>query len=292
MMKKTTPLLAALGLSVATLPAAAAGLQSFVFGSQGSQPTSLVFDSLNQTEFLENEFNLGGINGAGTDIQLPVIGPDGIPTGEMKFVEPLQVGDALEGYVLFPSVTLNGGIEQSTASDFQLTGEYLLEVTGVADGIAQLDGFFNIFEDRTDGTSNPGGFTEAAFPNEDNFLDGQLLGSWDVTGSFNAQSISVDGVVPSSVRGIVAESVTLGAVLSLVGSFNSEEDSLLSEAGAITVSYNQLGPLDSKEDFGIFAHGGEGAVAFSTTVVPVPAAVWLFGSALLGLVGFKRKKTV
>ncbi len=27
-----------------------------------------------------------------------------------------------------------------------------------------------------------------------------------------------------------------------------------------------------------------------TSSVPVPAAAWLFGSALIGLVGFKRKK--
>jgi hypothetical protein len=26
-----------------------------------------------------------------------------------------------------------------------------------------------------------------------------------------------------------------------------------------------------------------------STVVPVPAAVWLFGTALLGLIGFRRK---
>jgi hypothetical protein len=29
---------------------------------------------------------------------------------------------------------------------------------------------------------------------------------------------------------------------------------------------------------------------FSDIIVPVPAAAWLFGSALIGLVGFKRKK--
>ncbi|MCW9006033.1 MAG: VPLPA-CTERM sorting domain-containing protein [Gammaproteobacteria bacterium] len=29
-----------------------------------------------------------------------------------------------------------------------------------------------------------------------------------------------------------------------------------------------------------------------TTVVPVPAAVWLFGSGLIGLAGFARRKKV
>jgi hypothetical protein len=32
------------------------------------------------------------------------------------------------------------------------------------------------------------------------------------------------------------------------------------------------------------------SVAFTATVVPVPAAAWLFGSALLGLAGLKRRK--
>ena len=35
---------------------------------------------------------------------------------------------------------------------------------------------------------------------------------------------------------------------------------------------------------------GIGEVAFSTSAVPIPAAVWLFGSGLLGLVGMARRK--
>ena len=35
--------------------------------------------------------------------------------------------------------------------------------------------------------------------------------------------------------------------------------------------------------------GGEGC-GVSTAVVPIPAAAWLFGSALIGLAGIKRKK--
>ena len=40
---------------------------------------------------------------------------------------------------------------------------------------------------------------------------------------------------------------------------------------------------------GDFATGS--ITAFSATVVPVPAAVWLFGSGLVGLIGFARRKT-
>ena len=53
---------------------------------------------------------------------------------------------------------------------------------------------------------------------------------------------------------------------------------------------------DSSEHIGVNAvafysvpHTGE--IVFATaTVVPVPAAVWLFGSGLIGLVGFARRK--
>jgi hypothetical protein len=40
---------------------------------------------------------------------------------------------------------------------------------------------------------------------------------------------------------------------------------------------------------GDFATGS--ITAFSATVVPVPAAVWVFGSGLLGLIGVARRKT-
>lgn len=46
---------------------------------------------------------------------------------------------------------------------------------------------------------------------------------------------------------------------------------------------------------GAFTGGGGGAAffddaSFSTAVVPVPAAVWLFGSGLLGLIGVARRR--
>ena len=37
--------------------------------------------------------------------------------------------------------------------------------------------------------------------------------------------------------------------------------------------------------------GNQADINVSVSSVPVPAAVWLFGSALLGLTGLKRKST-
>jgi len=35
---------------------------------------------------------------------------------------------------------------------------------------------------------------------------------------------------------------------------------------------------------------GIGEVAFSISAVPIPAAIWIFGSSLLGLFGMARRK--
>jgi hypothetical protein len=37
--------------------------------------------------------------------------------------------------------------------------------------------------------------------------------------------------------------------------------------------------------------GGSGAIRVEANAVPLPAAVWLFGSALVGFIGFGRRKT-
>lgn len=101
--------------------------------------------------------------------------------------------------------------------------------------------------------------------------------------------------------GAMAALVGINAVLSEEGnvSLNSEVDGFSS---AIYIVYNASG---SGSLGGIFGGVGDGEgwgqtpleadsqnrVAFSqVSAVPLPAAAWLFGSALIGLAGFKRKK--
>lgn len=53
-----------------------------------------------------------------------------------------------------------------------------------------------------------------------------------------------------------------------------------------SITFDLIGPLS-------FTHSGtikEWKIDINTTTVPVPAAVWLFGSGLLGLVGLSRRK--
>ncbi len=39
-----------------------------------------------------------------------------------------------------------------------------------------------------------------------------------------------------------------------------------------------------------FSNVSGSGCSFDTSVVPIPAAVWLFGSGLLGLIGFSKRK--
>ena len=58
---------------------------------------------------------------------------------------------------------------------------------------------------------------------------------------------------------------------------------------SITVAGFDILGIDSDNLFGSLTYAEDGG-ADGPNPVPVPAAVWLFGSALLGLVGFNRRK--
>lgn len=53
---------------------------------------------------------------------------------------------------------------------------------------------------------------------------------------------------------------------------------------SILTTYASPGVAQDAEKFGTVEY------TLSASEVPVPATVWLFGSALVGLLGFKRKK--
>jgi len=65
-----------------------------------------------------------------------------------------------------------------------------------------------------------------------------------------------------------------------------------SNTSSFTLDYSAKVPQKDPSNFGgvPYALHLEGHVSSTPTVVPVPAAVWLFGSGLLGLVGIARRK--
>ena len=86
----------------------------------------------------------------------------------------------------------------------------------------------------------------------------------------------------------VDKGVDIGAGLSVTG--QNTATNIENAAGSISTG----GPFDLMSvtvAFGLTAQTGVGMSGFvEQTPVPVPAAVWLFGSGLLGLVGIARRK--
>lgn len=140
---------------------------------------------------------------------------------------------------------------------------------------------------------------------------------YDVT--FNLQSVAVEvyGIFPGTffpftnqtdagdARTAVADELdTAGATtIGVVGGgatsdvFNIGYDSFILGTGDgiqsvnVARAINETGSTWDFADFNQFTYNfDERAWAEFTTVVPVPAAVWLFGSGLLGLIGMARRK--
>lgn len=65
--------------------------------------------------------------------------------------------------------------------------------------------------------------------------------------------------------------------------------SLLTLAGTGTISGNAFDPTPT--EWSLSANATGGSYSMTIAAVPVPAAVWLFGSGLLGLIAVARRKT-
>ena len=98
---------------------------------------------------------------------------------------------------------------------------------------------------------------------------------------------SADGINFFSIGSEAGDfSVSCSPTLPCVSGFDLATAGLLSASifrltvsGAVVTGFPQAYDFDTLE-----------AVNFSTSAVPVPAAVWLFGTALLGLIGFGKRK--
>jgi len=85
-----------------------------------------------------------------------------------------------------------------------------------------------------------------------------------------------------------------GPTISLVAFGLTEVDyfATVGTNGATVDFSSFLGATNSFDDIDNFSLFGDWRTTIEITAVPVPAAVWLFGSGLLGLAGFARKKKV
>jgi len=131
------------------------------------------------------------------------------------------------------------------------------------------------------GTSGTGDFTsvyfglEATSPN-----DGSSPGSIFSTSSFSFKPFSsVDDVL--AIGGWQLDLTSLAII--------DQTSSLLTFEGTGFLS-NLGNPFESTAATWTFSAQTGSSYSMSITAVPLPAAVWLFGSGLIGLVGLARKK--
>ena len=74
----------------------------------------------------------------------------------------------------------------------------------------------------------------------------------------------------------------------MAADFHSVTDDITASGGVLTLLVTDIGGFTFTENWS--RSGSEPVANGQWTVVPVPAAVWLFGSGLLGLVGMARRK--
>ncbi|MES2637070.1 MAG: VPLPA-CTERM sorting domain-containing protein [Pseudomonadota bacterium] len=110
-------------------------------------------------------------------------------------------------------------------------------------------------------------------PSNSNLPEGENL---DPDFTTDASAVRVTG------RGQVGSSLDLGESLLLTAMLNADADILaLLDSGALRIGLHVQG----------FASGGSDSyVNTPPNAVPLPAAGWLFGSALIGLMGLSRRK--
>jgi hypothetical protein len=94
-----------------------------------------------------------------------------------------------------------------------------------------------------------------------------------------SQTYEVNGVIPS---GTILGSFVLSAVALGIAPDDEVSDLLL--ASGLAVGANVFDPVT-----GTTVAGNVG-VNFDAQTVPIPAAIWLFGTGLLGLIGISRRK--
>jgi len=173
-----------------------------------------------------------------------------------------------------------------------LMGATGVDVNGTLYDVSFLDGTCIELYNGCDGN------TDFPFTNPADLNDGVLLGAAmqalldqvfidSPLGTFDSQPDSMNGCnVPGGCRVFTPLWANVGAnsvgVFSAFNSVQEFRDDVGSGGGSRTFDTRPV--LGVVEDISVYA------VWNGVAVVPIPAAVWLFGSGLLGLVGFSNRK--
>ncbi len=97
------------------------------------------------------------------------------------------------------------------------------------------------------------------------------------------------------IKSVAVENVNANVTLTSIKLFNSFDNSLVAETNADlpngTWTLGSLLLASNTYTLKVFGSGAIGnGYLLNVSSVPVPAAIWLFGSALMGLAGFSRRK--
>ena len=166
-------------------------------------------------------------------------------------------------------LALLGGMGSSHAAlvDFEITGNVLVGDYGATYGL--LDG---------DTITATGTF-------EDSVLSGGT-GTIDFSVGTNTLNIDVNGTLFDQSMDPLATLTLDGGMLDAVTGLNF----LATFSGGAPADFNTLGWFF--DDLGGMFGEWNPVVTITPSAVPVPAAVWLFGSGLIGLIGVARRKKI
>lgn len=159
-----------------------------------------------------------------------------------------------------PSLNKNGGFFVSTNSVLT-PGSFPLSSSGVETSIQNTNNFIVAINNAYASTEVVTGIN----PGEPGYHVNSFLWSNNIGGGFS--TINTEGNVGSS--------------LSLWNAYNASTDFLGSE-----LAYSLIGQLNIDTVTGVAS-----LTTAPVSAVPVPAAAWLLGSGLVGLVGVARRKT-
>jgi hypothetical protein len=160
--------------------------------------------------------------------------------------------------------------------------------------------------DRTIGDGSVTGYITTNGDTE-GFLTQDEIVDWSLTLTPDVGGISTGTINPSNSNVFIYGSAITATATELSYDFTPADDTWMLFSGGIqnlfwcleTTGCNDAPDLSEHIGIGTeaiqsvdySAYTGENSLVFATaTVVPVPAAVWLFGSGLIGLAGFARRK--
>lgn len=219
--------------------------------------------------------NFGALSVATHGQMLGVSGPGGVTQSggfsifndQLTFNSPTQANGSL-GKVVY-TFTIGGALSTPVPN-------LPFVSTNIANLVVQQDSFYqpNLFTAKTDTSStilgNPSypGFTtsQGAVQGEGQFSSGQIPFTWGESADLTVGLAGVSFPATGSTLDVL-----LNAVLSGIKVYDS--------SGNLLTNFN----INAVSGSAYSANG------VSPTSTPIPAAVWLFGSGLIGLIGFRRK---